>query len=61
MPDRSMFSALYLIVSGAIGGMIASAVLPLMFNLRFDPIHVLLACMIVGSFVGFLISCIKTK
>jgi uncharacterized membrane protein len=56
-----MFSALYLIVSGAIGGMIASAVLPLMFNLRFDPIHVLLACMIVGSFVGFLISCIKTK
>ncbi|MBP9757352.1 MAG: hypothetical protein KBD06_02015 [Candidatus Pacebacteria bacterium] len=61
MHKQSIFTALWYIVSGIVAGMIVSVVLPQMFTIRHHPLHVLLICMIIGSFIGFVFSCNAKK
>lgn len=58
---QSIFTALWNIMSGVIAGMIISVVIPQFFTLRQHPLQVMMICMIVGSFVGFLLSWQRKK
>lgn len=58
---KSFFSALWHIMSGIVGGMLGAVVLTQMFTLRQHPLDVLLACMILGSFVGLIMSWFAKK